>query len=819
MPGLVAVPPPRKSARGREKDHLILYLMTGGNADIPPEEIEQLLIDGAGFFHQTSGSLTSAMKKIAERINVSLLERNLSSSRRGLYTTGSFVIVVIRENNCTISISGPAHVAWVSDGQQRHIFDPALSGKGLGSSQNTQTYLSQLTFQTNDLIALCGIFPKDWEADLLNARPPSTLDASFRKLTFTKGDLHAVIVQPQAGSGTITILRPQVGSSHPSSNQANPEPIESDRPETFSQEDLEEDVFDNFQETFEPLDYEKTEEVSENTIDNQDSIITEDELDALAELGVHMIQPSAYGIPPQTDTEIPDTDIPFSTSSLSGPRSFPPSIPRAAPPEITSDENLEEVVDFLEEEAQVENDNLFSPKSKSEKPGAHAEATRQMAKVVADGIQTSRRLSDRIGDFLRGFIPKLIPNAETDKFFIIPSYVMVTMALIIPVFVAVVSWVIYNKYGLSETYNELYQRALLESGRAGGEVDPIRQRDAYMNVLSYIDQAEQYRETSETKLLRSEAQSNLDSLMGMIRLEFVPAFTNGLGNQTQISRLAASESDLYMLDAERGNILHATFTGRSLEFDGAFNCQPGTYGGYQVGTIVDILALPRVNAVGASVLGIDIVGNLLYCSPGQVPQVFPLPPLPNINWGRITSFVLDNDRLYILDSESRAVWVYNGRDSSFLDPPYFFFGNQIPAIDNAIDIAVSGDDLYILHSDGHMSACTYSRINEVPTRCTDPASRNDSFPAHQDFDIFAEAHFTQLLLTTPPNTVAILLDADNQNLFRLSPRSLDLQNLISGFAGKASPFKEGPIDAFTVSPNYVLYVAIDNQVYFATNLP
>jgi hypothetical protein len=62
-------------------------------------------------------------------------------------------------------------------------------------------------------------------------------------------------------------------------------------------------------------------------------------------------------------------------------------------------------------------------------------------------------------------------------------------------------------------------------------------------------------------------------------------------------------------------------------------CQPGTYAGYQVSTMVDLLALPKVNTVGATVLGIDPNGNLLYCSPGQVPQAIPLPALPQHQLG------------------------------------------------------------------------------------------------------------------------------------------------------------------------------------------
>jgi hypothetical protein len=284
--------------------------------------------------------------------------------------------------------------------------------------------------------------------------------------------------------------------------------------------------------------------------------------------------------------------------------------------------------------------------------------------------------------------------------------------------------------------------------------------------------------------------------------------------------MAASESDLYMLDAADGNVLHASFTGRSLSLDNAFRCQPGTYSGYQVGTLVDILALPKVNALNGTVLGIDANGNLLYCAPDQVPQAIPLPALPNTNWKRITAFALDSDNLYVLDAESRAVWVFRGKDSTFIDAPYFYFGTEMPkSIDSAIDMAVNSDDLYLLHTDGHLSHCTFSRLSEVPTRCQDPAPRLDNYPAHRDIDIFAEAHFTQMALTNPPNYVILLLDSENQTVFRFSPRSFELQNQIKGRAGEANPFQSGPAGALAVSPNYVLYLAIGDQVYFATNLP
>ena len=134
-------------------------------------------------------------------------------------------------------------------------------------------------------------------------------------------------------------------------------------------------------------------------------------------------------------------------------------------------------------------------------------------------------------------------------------------------------------------------------------------------------------------------------------------------------------------------------------------------------------------------------------------------------------------------------------------------------------MAVTGDDLYLLHADGHLSTCTFSRIDDAPTRCTDPAPFVDNYPAHRDIDIFAPAHFTQLTLTTPPNPVVLLLDADRRSVYRLSANSLEYQNQVTGYAGEASPFKAGPAGAVAVSPNYILYLSIENQVYFASNLP
>jgi len=406
LPGLLAVTAPRKTARGREKDNLIIYLMLSGNATFSTAELNQLNTNTANLFYQTAGSLTSAMRKASENINSVLLERNLATTGRGQYALGIVVLAVIRESQCTLLLSGPTHAVWVTEGQSRHIYDAALSGKGLGSGQSIQTYLSQVELHTNDLLVLCGKFPKDWEADLLGERPPASLEASYRKLTFTKGDLNAALIQPQVGSGVITVLRAQITLPRPSQDQpaALPQTVAAESisppvveaPDTIDPHELE-DVFsistenqnaetDQPQIKNHPSD---TSEIIDSTNPESHPTITEEELDQLADFAAHMLQPSGYAIPPQPEDLLPpfpaiETPTPATTNTISTPRNFPPSIPRINPvetkiePAVVNEEPEEETGSETEEAVSV----TSALDAKLQKPDAHVIATRQMAKVM-----------------------------------------------------------------------------------------------------------------------------------------------------------------------------------------------------------------------------------------------------------------------------------------------------------------------------------------------------------------------------------------------------------------------------------------------------
>src|SRR5687768_8378931 len=123
MPGLLAVTPPRKTARGREHTSLIAYLTFFGNHALTNPEIRQFINDAANVFYQSTGSLTFALRHTASEINSRLLDRNLSHAGQGQQVVALLVLAALRENQCTLLLSGPAHAVWVTDGRSRHIYD------------------------------------------------------------------------------------------------------------------------------------------------------------------------------------------------------------------------------------------------------------------------------------------------------------------------------------------------------------------------------------------------------------------------------------------------------------------------------------------------------------------------------------------------------------------------------------------------------------------------------------------------------------------------------------------------------------------------
>ncbi|MCC7117161.1 MAG: hypothetical protein IT310_01445 [Anaerolineales bacterium] len=771
MPGLLTLTPPRTAARGRDQDRLVVYLLLTGNSVFTTNEYMQVAETAAKTFYATTGSQTNALKVAAESINQTLLARNLETSSRGQYALGWLALGALRDLQITFLLSGPMHAFYFGKNEARHIFEQNVSGKGLGMSQRASLHYAQTQLQIGDRLIFCGKVPTTWQA-VLKDPTASSLEALRRRLSaVTTEDLNAVLMQTSNGAGGMNLLSGMTS------------------PETKAEEK-------HAPPTFPP------------SLPRREEPMPTPPADSALPPPAHTVQPSAYSASPESEEPKRNTDVLASLPRNPAGKNSP------------SASSLDAVLDSL---AQADSKSTEAPEPEPAPEKKEAEAltprepsprARHAAKRLAGWIQVSRKWSAALGARLRNFLPRLLPNAEAHQPELSnPSdFSMLAIALVAPLVVVVMVMVVYFKYGRSQQYDTYIYEAKQKREQAVLLTDPVEQRKSWEAVLTNTLQAEEHSVTDESLKLRQEANGHLDTLLGITRLSYNPIFASNLG--IDISRMAASESDLFMLNAESGEALRAQLTNSAgFQLDTSFNCKPGAYGDYTVGPLVDIIAMPTLTTINATLLGIDASGNLLYCAPGELPRAIPL-PVPDTNWGRVTAFSLDGGNLYVMDAPSRAVWVYVGKDGNFIDRPYFFFNEQTPTQD-VIDMIVSGDELYMLHADGHISNCSYNRIETSPQKCKDPFPLINPFPAYQGQDLFASAHFTQMLFAAPPDQSILLLDADTQGVMRFTPRSLELQNQYRPATDGSNLLPAAPVDAVAVSPSHYLFISVRGQVYVA----
>jgi len=208
LPGLLAAAPPRRAARSRRGDNLVIYLTLSGNTPFSSSEYNQITSQMAERFYQNAGALTSALRATAETLNQALVERNMGSTGHGQYVLARLIVGVLRGAQFIFVQCGPTHVYHLSSEKAEHIHDPQISGRGLGFSQTTPLYFSQVDLHPGDLLALCAAPPSGWDEALQNERGVPPLEALRRKLlTLNDEDLNAVLIQAQAGSGKVNIVK------------------------------------------------------------------------------------------------------------------------------------------------------------------------------------------------------------------------------------------------------------------------------------------------------------------------------------------------------------------------------------------------------------------------------------------------------------------------------------------------------------------------------------------------------------------------------------------------------------------------------------
>ncbi|MGB8214361.1 MAG: hypothetical protein WCE68_12465, partial [Anaerolineales bacterium] len=222
LPGLQVILPPKRAARGRGDEALLVYLTLSGNTRFSSAEYNHIMTQATQRFYQTSGSLTSGIRNAAGELNQFLLNRNLHTTGKGEYIIGRLILGVLRGAQFVFAQCGPTHVFHLAMAENQQIHDEQIAGRGLGIGQTTPLYFAQVDLHAGDLLVLCPNLPTGWEATLLGERNISFETLQCSLLSMPGNDLNVVLAQAQAGKGILNILK---GVQPPAGKPVQPPPV------------------------------------------------------------------------------------------------------------------------------------------------------------------------------------------------------------------------------------------------------------------------------------------------------------------------------------------------------------------------------------------------------------------------------------------------------------------------------------------------------------------------------------------------------------------------------------------------------------------
>jgi hypothetical protein len=817
LPGLLTMVPPHHTARGRENDRLITYLAFSGNDPFSASEYNQTAAQMSRQFYQTAGSVTSAIRSVAETLNQLLVDRNLRTTSKGQYIIGRMILGVLHGSQLVFAQCGPTHVFHLTGKDARHVHDAQISGRGLGIGQATPLYLSQLELNPGDQFVMCADLPSGWETALLGKTLTTTDSLRRELLTITTEDLNAVLVQVQPGKGFLNVLKAMPApatdaaaakrqtaftehtakpTSSPTPDAAVPgsQPVPLDQPSELS-------LAASLDSTPVPL-----------------PVIPTSQVDSGHPASRFARMLSGSGKEPSTGTPKtePSTKNSETPVTVNRPRvrndSAKPVSPSVTLSKTTVSRPVAQTGRFVSGRAAGELPEI-------KRPITHRKGIyRGLANIILGMRSATQKISNSLGKFLPNLLPDSNDAESQDN-----GSSLAFIAIAIPVIVVTIAGLVYARYGRVTQYQDYYNMALVQAAQAHGQTDPIEVRRAWDSTLYYLDLSDRYQVTQDSLYLRQEAQTALDNLDSIVRLNFSAAIVGGLDRTLQIDRMTATNTDLYLLDATRGSVIRATLGSQGYEVDTNFVCGPGQYGTLTVGKLIDIEALQMSNDYNARVMGIDANGTLLYCGFNMTPEAVPLSP-PPLGWQEITAFTLDTDGkfLYVLDPQGNNIWSYQGTSGKFTDSPTLFFGQQVPqSMSTSIDLAANNSDLYILFEDGHVTACPASHFEGVPLRCADPVTFVDNRPERQPGPSITDAVFNQMSFAAAPDPLLYLLEPLTRAVYYFSPRSdsLELRGQFRAGVEQTNTLFTGSATAMTISPNRNIFFSIGSQVFYATNVP
>ena len=417
-------------------------------------------------------------------------------------------------------------------------------------------------------------------------------------------------------------------------------------------------------------------------------------------------------------------------------------------------------------------------------------------------------------DLLSKALVRLAPGLAEPPTEPFSSRTLALISIAVPLVIVAIGIVIYIQKGYSQQF-QLYLGEAMDAAALAETMGASPQsRDAWDKALANLDTAKRYGNSPEWEALHQKTQAALDALDLVVRLDFEAVLNGGFGAGTKLTAIAASPTDVYILDSAKPEIFHLWSTGRGFEADNDFRCL-GEQGQTPMSPIVGLAIQPEPGALGREgVVALSETGELLYCAPDLTPATAKLTP-PDTGWERIKAFTVIQESLYVLDSDANAIWVYDASGGVFTGRPSFYFVEQIPDLRGALDLAVTQDEVLILYADRHMDRCVQtvetapSTGSQFRVECETNVSFQDERPGFGESTEIPGAIPILMEYSPPPEPSLYFMDSLSGNLYHYSMRLM--------FQAQYQPseaFEEVP-STFALGPPNDLYMAVGSQVYYS----
>jgi hypothetical protein len=745
--------------RHRQEDLLGLLLTIRGDHRYQSEELNELAELASSLFFQQQGSVTRAIQVCFDEVNKKILDRNLDRGYEGIRAEGSLNIAVMHQENLFIGQAGETYSLFIGRSNYNQWGETGENETSLGTSKRYPIRFYQSEIEVNDLVILAPNLPHSWNAQNLAG-------SADQPMAIMKRRLLNQVMEPL--NALVIQFREGRGRSIPCTWEDEPASVTLQEPEV---------------------------EASHPT----------DTLD--------LHKPQVSDLPTVEDVTL---------SSQSGDNDNKEE-------EKSSDLNNRIEIEAIREPAiALGAGEIPINEGQTEKPVVESGGVQTFKKpsrftlTLAQGWIVLKAFKKKIEKILNP-LGKSFPQKAFSRLSPARDAIRLILTISLPVVFILASTTVYSQYGKKEQHQIYLEEAQTFTDLALVEKNAQKQREYWVQALDFAMKAEEYGSTQESRLVFNQAQSTLDEMDLVKRLDFRPALTQYFPEGVVISQIQASSSGVFLLDNTTGSLLRVFLNSKGFyELDQEFSCAPGPYGLTNVSKLIDFVLLPA-NKENYKILALDGSGNLLYCRPGTPPVSRTLPE-PEAGWEKIIGVAYDQDILYVLDADRDLVWMYKGKDPDkpelsgivFSEAPLNFFDSDIPDLGGAMDLSVNQEDLYILHQDGHMTVCQYSPLKEVKkTECKEPFPYTDNRVGHEKHPlIFTGTQFTMLQQARLPNAALYMLELNSRSVFQFSFQ-MNLEQTLKVQPNKNYPVPGSPPSGFGISPEQDIFLAFDNQLFVA----